>query len=78
MLFTSRLYNEESGLRHHAKLDVEILKEQLEVEEMVENKSFADHMVVISKLSKRFGSKVAVDNISFKIKDKECFGLLGM
>lgn len=35
-------------------------------------------MIKISSLSKHFGKLKAVDNVSFTVSDKQCFGLLGL
>ena len=34
-------------------------------------------MIKVDNLSKRFGNQVALDNISFEIKEGEIFGFLG-
>jgi ABC-type multidrug transport system ATPase subunit len=35
------------------------------------------HPIVIDHMKKSYGAKVAVNNLSFAVEKKQCFGLLG-
>lgn len=76
-LFSTRMFSEGTGARHPVKLDEAIISEKKEIKEIVSTGNFEDNILVASSLTKRFGGKVAVDDISFKIRKEECFGLLG-
>ena len=77
MVTKRKQYNDGEGLRHQLKIDQEIIKENLEIQEIVQTGDFRDNVLVASNLRKKFGNVFAVNDISFKIRNQECFGLLG-
>lgn len=77
MITNRKQFNDGEGLRHHPKVDDAIVEEENEVERIVQTQDFQDQVLVASRLQKKFANKMAVNDISFKIRNQECFGLLG-
>lgn len=57
--------------------DSDVLDERARVAHVVQSATFSDSLTVDS-LYKRFGQVTAVNNLSFGVHPKECFGLLGV
>lgn len=58
--------------------DDDVAAERALVEELIKNGRTVDEALVVLNLKKNFGSLVAVDDVSFRVQQRECFGLLGV
>lgn len=68
---------EDIPLSDQNTIDPDVNRENLTVDDIVQNRKESDHAMVVSKLEKEYDSIKAVKGVSFTIKRGECFGLLG-
>lgn len=58
--------------------DIDVTTEKRLVAQLVKEGRVSSYALVAHELTKYYGSFKAVDDISFVVNDKECFGLLGV
>jgi hypothetical protein len=75
--FKKTVFCEGSMTHKKIELENEVIVEREEIEKLIYGNQLNEHVLIAKNLRKQFGARLAVNDISFKIKAGQIYGLLG-